>query len=155
MRRKAVPREVGDEPPPVAPSLFHSGGIPAVPVSPPEPQDPYRNLGFRIGRYARRVFASDLEVLHARIQGKGDREELALAEGITIGSGCTPHLHQDGDGEVCEVRCIFTAGAKRIIITPSPLQIPPEALHDRRISEDFAGWLLAREDEDLFDVKFG
>ncbi|HTY53099.1 MAG TPA: hypothetical protein VMB35_07880 [Methanomicrobiales archaeon] len=131
------------------------GDPPGIPSLPPGPPDPYRNLGFRIGRYARRIFESDLETLSARVRGRADRDERALAEGIAIGSGCIPHLQQNGEDEVCEIRCVFVAGAKRIIVTPSPLRIPPEALRDRQMYEDFAGWLLAREDEDLFEVRFG
>jgi hypothetical protein len=155
MRRRTFPSESRGNLPPIPPLASHHSDPSGIPASPPGPPDPYRNLGFRIGRYARRIFESDLEGLSVRVQGTGNREELALAEGIAIGSGCTPGLYQNGEREVCEIRCIFTAGAKRIIITPSPLRIPTEALHDTQVYEDFAGWLLAREDEDLFEVRFG
>jgi len=147
-------RTPGDGSPPglSQPSL---GDPPGIPSSPSGPPDPYRNLGFRIGRYARRIFGSELETLSARVRGRADREERALAEGIAIGSGCIPRMEQNGDDEVCEVRCIFTAGTKRITVTPSPLRIPAEALRDAQVYEDFAGWLLARDDEDLFEVRFG
>jgi len=155
VRRKAAPGKTGDEPLPAPLSLLYSGGPPVVPTSPPGPPDPYRNLGYRIGLYARRIFESDLEALRARVQGRAGRDEKALAEGIAFGSGCSPQILGDGDLEINEIRCIFMAGAKRMIITPSPLHIPPETLRNSQVYEDFAGWLLAREDEDLFEAKFG
>jgi hypothetical protein len=129
-----------------------SSGIAPTPSGPP---DPYRNIGYRIGKYARQIFASDLEALSATVYGRTDREEWALAEGIALGSGAIPRLHQNCDSEVSEVRCIFTVGAKRMVVIPRPLKIPADVLHDRQMYEDFAGWLMVREDEDLFEVTFG
>jgi hypothetical protein len=137
------------------PLTTYPGVSTGIPPSLPWPPDPYRNLGYRIGGYVRSIFGSDLEALCATMYGKADKEEKYLAEGIAIGSGTIPRLCQNGDGEVCELRCIFTAGAKRIVIIPRPLQIPGEVLRDRQLYEDFAGWLLAREDGDLFEVRFG
>jgi hypothetical protein len=103
----------------------------------------------------RQILGSGEDGLVGVVRGRANREEKALAEGIALGTGCVPRLWHDGDREVCDVRCIFSLGEKRIIITPSPLRIPAEALHDTQVYEDFAGWLLAREDEDLFEVRFG
>ena len=143
------------KPPSICPPDQHPGETSAVPASPPGPPNPYRNLGFRIGKYVRQIFEADPVGIQVRVQGRVDREEMALAEGIALGSGCIPSMIPDGGDEICEVRCIFTVGAKRIIVIPAPLRIPSEVLHNTQVYEDFAGWLLVQEDNDLFEVRFG
>jgi len=143
------------EPPSTCPQDPHHGDLSSGPTLPPGPPNPYRSLGFRIGKYVRHIFEVHPVGIQIRVQGKVDREEMALAEGIALGSGCIPTMIPDGGNEVCEVRCIFTVGAKRIIIIPAPLRIPAEALHNTQVYEDFAGWLLVQEDDDLFEVRFG
>lgn len=132
---------------------YETSGTPRI--SPGNP-DPYRNLGLRIGKYVRQVLGSDVDGLSAVVYGKAGREEVAfLVEGIALGSGTVPRLCLNGDAEICEIRCIFTAGAKRITVIPRAIEIPGNISQDRQLLEDFSGWLMVREDEELFEVRFG
>lgn len=118
------------------------------------PHAPHRAVGYRLGRYAASILGWDGAGIRAEIHGSRGPEGLALAEGIALGCGCQPTL-RDGAREVFpELRCIFTCLGKRVVLVPRPFLAPKEVAGDPRMNEDFASWLLSREDPELFEVRF-
>jgi len=113
---------------------------------------PYLVIGYRMGRYAKDNFCGDPWKLKCTVFCSGVPPESCLADGIQVGSGCTlgkRNIEIVADGEV---RCVFEAEGKRMILRPKSFELPKYRHHYEEMVEGIAEDMFAVDDGELFTV---
>lgn len=114
---------------------------------------PFIVLGYRIGRQALKELGGDPFSIQAEVYCSGVTPQSCLADGVQLGSGCTLGK---GNIEVIQsdaVFCIFSAGEKKLKISPLPLKSLNKDDPDYELSiERYAESLYDLPDEELFRV---
>lgn len=114
---------------------------------------PFIVLGYRIGKQALKDLGSDPFSIQAEVFCSGVTPQSCLADGVQLGSGCTLGK---GNIEVIlsdKIFCIFSAGEKRIKISPLPLKTLDQQDPNYELSiERYAESLYDLPDEQLFRV---
>lgn len=117
---------------------------------------PYIVLGYRMGRYARLHFCDDPFRMKAVVHCSGTPPQSCIADGVQIGSGCTLGKRNIEIIASDEIRCIFTSGEKRLMLSPKPLRDLPQEDHNYpRLVEMMAEEMHSMADSDLFEAFFG
>ncbi len=114
---------------------------------------PYIVLGYRIGRYARKMFCSDPFQMKADVFCQDRPPQSCLADGIQIGSGCTLGKRNIRIVPSDEIRCLFAAGDREMIVVPRPITFPSESGIDHGLLiEKLAEEMYRMADEELFTI---
>jgi len=112
---------------------------------------PYIVLGYRMGRYARRLFCNDPFQMKAAVYCSGAPPQSCLADGVQIGSGCTLGKRNIEIIPDDEMKCEFTSGDKELVIKPRPIDFPDRCGSDYDVLiEDLAARMYGLEDSELF-----
>lgn len=113
---------------------------------------PYIVLGYRMGRYVRQNFCSDPFQMNAVVFCKGVPPQSCLADGIQIGSGCTLGKRNIDIVPSDDIRCQFSCGEKKMLLTPRPISFPPSGGDDYSLLiEKLAEDMYHMSDAKLFD----
>jgi formylmethanofuran dehydrogenase subunit E len=114
---------------------------------------PFIVLGYRIGKQALKELSCDPFSTKAEVYCSGIPPQSCLADGVQLGSGCTL-----GKGNIDVIRsdtisCIFSAGEKKVRISPLPLKSLNQNDPDYELCiERYAETLYDLPDEQLFRV---
>ncbi|MCK9439889.1 MAG: formylmethanofuran dehydrogenase subunit E family protein [Methanothrix sp.] len=112
---------------------------------------PYIVLGYRMGRYARKNFCSDPFQMKAAVFCEGVPPESCLADGVQIGSGCTLGKRNIDIIAGSDIRCEFSCGERKMIISPRQIAFPPQSGDDSdRLIEKLAEDMFSMPDAELF-----
>jgi hypothetical protein len=115
---------------------------------------PYIVLGYRIGRYVRQHFCRDPFQMTAVIFCKGMPPQSCLADGIQIGSGCTLGKRNIDIVASDDIRCQFSCGERKMVLTPMPISFPPSSGDDYSLLiEKLAEDMYHMPDASLFDSR--
>ena len=114
---------------------------------------PFLVIGYRMGRYVKKYFCADQWKLRCTVYCSGTPPESCLADGVQAGSGCTLGKRNIEIVADPEVRCVFTAGDRQIVLRPKPFQLPKQRNHHyEEMVEGLSEDMYAMDDEELFSV---
>ncbi|MDI6899057.1 MAG: formylmethanofuran dehydrogenase subunit E family protein [Methanolinea sp.] len=113
---------------------------------------PYIVLGYRIGKYVRENFCGDPFQMKAEIHCAGKPPESCLADGVQLGSGCTLGKRNIEIVPSGEVRCVFVANGKKMVVTPRPFPLPRRDMDYEAAIEAVAEEMYSLPAEKLFSV---
>lgn len=114
---------------------------------------PYIVLGYRMGRFVRERFCPDPFQMRAEVHCNGQPPQSCLADGVQLGSGCTLGK---GNIEIVpsqELKCIFIAGGRRLVVRPRPFPLPPRDRYYEKSIEDIAERMFHMAESELFDAE--
>jgi formylmethanofuran dehydrogenase subunit E len=115
---------------------------------------PFLVLGYRMGKYARRVLSEDPFLMHAVVYVPDQSPEICIADGVQLGSGCTLgkgniELVRDPD-----MRCEFRAGTRRLTLRYLPFPRPARDGSYEQNLRSLALAFAACPDEEIFTAEW-
>lgn len=113
---------------------------------------PYIVLGYRIGKYVREHFCNDPFRMNAEVFCSGEPPQSCLADGVQLGSGCTLGKRNIEIVPSGEIRCIFKADGRELLVTPRPFPLPQRDRDYEAAIEAIAEEMYAQPERDLFDT---